>query len=153
MKLALLVQCCAVTLVLSGRTSKWDQCGCVFQDWQSWSKCSLDCAGGRQRRERQVKMHEIPACTEYTDCATGDTAFQHRDCNTICYNGGTYKDLGHALFSYCQCPKRWRGSCCDEGKNKFTFFLSFLPNSLFLFYHFSFVWEGRNVTVSVWFIY
>lgn len=146
-----MVQCCAVTLVLSGRTSKWDQCGCVFQNWQSWSKCSLDCAGGRQRRERQVKMHEIPACTEYTDCATGDTAFQHRDCNTICYNGGAYKDLGNALFSYCQCPKRWRGSCCDEGKNKcevyFLSIISMISSEFFYFYFIIFRLFGK---IGMW---
>lgn len=123
MKFALLVQCCAVTSVLSGRTSKWNHCGCVFQNWSSWSKCSLECAGGRQRREREVQMHQIATCTNFTDCATNDMGFQFRDCNTICYNGGSYRDFGNALISYCHCPERWRGSCCDEGKIYTTVFL------------------------------
>ncbi|CAC5354901.1 FBLN7 [Mytilus coruscus] len=110
LKAFLLILCCTcvVPSVLAGRTSKWDHCGCRFADWQSWSKCSSECGGGRQTRERKVWMHTIAGCTEYSDCASSDTSYEFQNCNKICYNGGTYS------YYSCNCPHRWRGSCCDE---------------------------------------
>ncbi|CAG2209564.1 unnamed protein product [Mytilus edulis] len=56
---------------------------------------------------RRVLFHNMSGCSKFTDCATNDMGFQYQDCNRICHNGGTY-------LSYCKCPKRWHGSCCDE---------------------------------------
>ncbi|XP_069125355.1 protein eyes shut-like [Argopecten irradians] len=95
-------------LVIAGRSSKWDHCGCRWGSWQSWSDCTRSCGGGTHRRERQVWNHNWPECEGFTACATGDMAFDHRACNNFCYNGGTVRS------GYCRCPDGWRGTCCGE---------------------------------------
>lgn len=108
MKLTLLILVLVnLHILFAVRTAKWDQCNCRWLDWESWSTCSKKCNGGRQKRSRNVRISTGPECTEFEDCASNDSGWQHRDCNEICYNGGTYQH-------YCRCPTRWKGSCCDE---------------------------------------
>ncbi|XP_060063504.1 neurogenic locus notch homolog protein 1-like [Ylistrum balloti] len=85
----LILSCLTIELVLGGRSSTWSLCHCSFNSWQSWSQCTAKCGGGSQRRERMVYLHTTLQCQTFEDCASNDMGFDYRDCNTICYNGGT----------------------------------------------------------------
>ena len=106
-------------ILFADRTTTWDRCNCRWEDWESWSTCSKKCNGGRQQRSREVWISNKSVCTEFTDCATHGSGWQYRDCNEICYNGGTYYN-----YRNCRCPPRWKGSCCDEGTVQIFIFWS-----------------------------
>lgn len=114
-------------ILFAARTAKWNQCNCRWDDWASWSTCSKKCNGGTQKRSRSVWSYVTPGCNKFEDCATPGSGWQHRDCNEICFNGGTYQ-------YYCRCPPRWKGSCCDEGTVQIFIFWSVILFILLLEY-------------------
>jgi hypothetical protein len=117
-KVFLIINCFVPGIVFAAKASTWDYCGCNFEPWQSWSKCSKECGSGRQVREREVRHLIKKGCDEYEDCATSDTAYQRRNCNEFCYNEGSLTTI-FGSYKYCECKARWKESCCDEGKLMF----------------------------------
>lgn len=105
----LLLVCLALTqdVVLCGIASTWDYCECRWNDWMAWSDCSRSCGGGRRYRTREVWIRTDKCTLDFNNCATDDMGSEYSDCNTFCYNGGTFS-------SYCACVTGWYGSCCSS---------------------------------------
>ncbi|XP_050405587.1 sushi, von Willebrand factor type A, EGF and pentraxin domain-containing protein 1 isoform X2 [Patella vulgata] len=106
----LLVLIVALVDVVAERASTWDFCNCRWAEWSKWSDCTEQCYG-RHRRDRKVWISNKKGCTEFAHCATGQNeGSEYADCNTFCYNGGTY------LSSYtgCICVAGKYGRCCDK---------------------------------------
>lgn len=96
-------------VVLCGIASTWDYCGCNWVTWMAWSDCSKSCGGGRRYRSREVSIRTDKCALDFNVCATDDMGWEFSDCNTICFNGGTFS-------SVCVCLIGWYGSCCSNGK-------------------------------------
>ncbi|XP_022330019.2 CUB and sushi domain-containing protein 3-like [Crassostrea virginica] len=94
-------------LVLCGIASTWDYCGCNWVTWMAWSDCSKSCGGGRRYRSREVSIRTDKCALDFNVCATDDMGWEFSDCNTICFNGGTFS-------SVCVCLIGWYGSCCSN---------------------------------------
>lgn len=116
LKHTLLLVCLALTqdAVLCGIASTWDYCGCRWNDWMAWSDCSRSCGGGRRYRTREVWIRTDKCTLDFNNCATDDMGSEYSDCNTFCYNGGTFS-------SYCACVTGWYGSCCSSGIYKILY--------------------------------
>ncbi|KAK6194951.1 hypothetical protein SNE40_000478 [Patella caerulea] len=87
----------------------WDSCQCRWDDWVAWSSCTKECYG-RRYRDRKVWVSNTEGCTEFSDCATSDEGSELQDCNTFCYNGGTYI----SSYTGCKCVAGKYGRCCDK---------------------------------------
>lgn len=97
-----------------GLASTWDDCGCRWDSWQSWSSCTETCGGGYQRRERKVWVYDTPECGDFEACATSDMAYDYGGCNRFCMNGGTFVDTDYN--DHCTCMTGNKGSCCEQSK-------------------------------------
>lgn len=121
------ITCLAIANLLGtahgGISSKWDDCGCEWDPWQSWSSCTETCGGGYQRRERKVWHYDRPDCEGFEACATSDMAYDYRGCNSFCMNDGTFVDTDY--YGYCTCKTGNRGSCCEESKLMLCLFSNF----------------------------
>lgn len=111
------------------RTSKWDQCGCFWEDWEAWGTCDSEC-NGRHSRSREVWLYaHRPGCTlSYYTCETDSaSAWDYSRCNSFCYNGGTSDSYS------CRCVTGFYGECCGHRKNLSTFICNKYKNVKFSF--------------------
>lgn len=104
-----------IFLYVLSYTAKLEACDtCSLSDWFQWSSCTEACGGGIQSRQRSLCC---PVNVPYDTCLSGlcrdlvtynDTSMTD-ECNTKCYNGGTYDSI-------CICPSGWTGKCCEIRK-------------------------------------
>ncbi|KAK3602545.1 hypothetical protein CHS0354_003797 [Potamilus streckersoni] len=66
-----------------------DYCGCHWEAWEAWSSCTESCSG-----------------------AANEDGWDFERCNTNCFNGGSFVELG-TLDGYCRCPTGYVGNCCE----------------------------------------
>ncbi|XP_067682435.1 sushi, nidogen and EGF-like domain-containing protein 1 [Haliotis asinina] len=101
-----LILVAVIPIAACQRTDKWDSCGCHWDTWQAWSKCSSRCYG-RQVRERKVWHHNTPECEGFEACDGGRGGYVRRDCNNHC-------DAGYYNGYRCSCPMGRYGECCGS---------------------------------------